>query len=90
MNPATEAVVNLTITFSPPTRKNGNGEFVHERSLNAVPRSKAEQMRADFKRYQSNGEAAQKDKLYRFCQDGSEVLLPIDFEEVIAISRTER
>jgi hypothetical protein len=47
-------------------------------------------MRADFKRYQSDGEAAQKDKLYRFSQDGSEVLLPIDFEEVIAIRRAER
>jgi len=90
MSPATEAVVDLTITFAPPTRKNGIGEFVHERSLNAVPRSKAEQMRADFRRYQSDGEAAQKDKLYRFSQDGSEVLLPIDFGEVVAIRRAER
>jgi hypothetical protein len=87
MPPATQSVVDLTITFSPPMRENGASDTVHERSLRAVPRSQAEQMRADFKRYQSNEESAQKDKLYRFSQDGSEVLLPIDFGEVIAITR---
>lgn len=86
MHPATESVVDLTITFSPPTRRNGKSEVVHERSLKAVPRSQAEQMQADFERYQSEGGQAEKDKLYRFRQDGSEVLLPIDFEEVIAIT----
>lgn len=89
MTLATESVVDLTITFSPPTRKNGGGEEVHKRSLTAVPRSQFEQMKADFERYQSS-EQAQENKLYRFSQNGSEVLVALDFDEVMSIAPAER
>jgi hypothetical protein len=80
--------VHLTITFRTPSRQGGPRADVHERALEAVPRAAAEQMADDFQTYQARGGAAEKNKLYRFERAGEEVLVPLDFGEVLSLTAT--
>ena len=75
------------ITFETPTQDgSGPGSGHHERCLDGVPASVAEQMVADFRRYRE--ERHERSPLYRYEQDGEEVVLALDLEEVVALDRT--
>lgn len=82
--------MTVSITFqSPYFQGDKSPPAVHERHLDAVPRIEAEQMVEDFVRYQekkgtSNVESAQR-QMYRYDRDGEELLVALDFDEIIAL-----
>lgn len=77
----------VRITFETPTRDGpGPGAGRHERRLDGVPPAVAEQMVADFRRYRK--ERHERSPLYRYEQDGEEVVLALDLDEVVALDRT--
>lgn len=74
------------ITFETPTRDESvPGAGHHERRLDGVPPAVAEQMVADFRRYRE--ERHERSPLYRYEQDGEEVVLALDLDEVVALDR---
>lgn len=79
--------MDITITFRTPIRKNRHtGPTVHERMLVDVPASLAEQMATDFVQHRGNPNGTEKSQLYRYKKDGEEVLVALDFSEIIAIT----
>ena len=78
----------IHITFEPPSREHPSAEGGHhERRLEDVPEAVADQMMADFRQYREN--QRERSPLYRYEQDGEEVLLALDLEEVVALVRPE-
>jgi hypothetical protein len=78
----------IHITFDPPSRDDpSTGGERHERRLEDVPVAVADQMVADFRRYRED--RRERSPLYRYEQDGDEVLLALDLEEVVALERPE-
>jgi hypothetical protein len=82
-----ESTVTVHITFETPERRNLSlPPARHERTLDAVPCAQAQQMADDYATYcGAEGETEQR-KLYRYEQDGEEVLVALDFGEVQAIT----
>lgn len=79
--------MDVTITFRTPFRENRRtGPSVHERTLVAVPASLAEEMATDFVQYKGGPRGTETSKLYRYKKDGEDVLLALDFSEIIAIT----
>jgi hypothetical protein len=82
--------MEVTITFRTPSREKGQaGPTLHERTLSGVPPALAEQMADDFVRRRSRTDGVDRSTLYRYERDGEEVLVALDFREVIAITATE-
>lgn len=86
--------MTVSITFqSPYYESDESPPTVHERELYAVPKAKAEAMVDDFIQYQEqqeNGSTTSKRqrKMYRYTKDGEELLIALDFDEVIAMVAT--
>jgi pyruvate/2-oxoacid:ferredoxin oxidoreductase alpha subunit len=75
----------IHITFQPPSRAHQTAEAArHERRLDDVPVAVADQMVADFRRYRE--ERHERSPLYRYEQDGEEVIVALDLEEVVALA----
>jgi hypothetical protein len=76
--------MTVQVTFETPS---GNGptsaRSFHERRLEDIPAAIAEQMMRDFRQYCAD----QRDRspLYRYEQDGEEVLLALDFDEIVEL-----
>ena len=67
--------MTVSITFQSPAHENmQTGTSLHERRLDAVPKSKAERMAEDFTSYQSEGNGDRR-KLYRYEHGGDERLV---------------
>lgn len=82
--------MEVTITFRPPSRKNGHaGPALHERTLSGVPTALAEQIADDFVRRRSTPDGADMSKLYQYKKDGNDILIALDFSEIIAVTATE-
>jgi hypothetical protein len=78
----------IHITFETPSGGDQAPETVlHERRLDDVPVAVADQMMTDFRRYQEN--QRERSPLYRYEQDGEEVFLALDLEEVVALRRPQ-
>lgn len=54
----------------------------------AVPPTLAEEMAEDFVQYQSHEDGAEQRKLYRYDREGDEVLVALDFSEIISLTAT--
>ena len=54
-----------------------------------MPRPKAEQMASDFVEYREAPAEANRSKLYQYPTNGEEVLVALDFDEVIALTASE-
>jgi hypothetical protein len=79
--------MDVTITFRTPFRENRHSRpTVHERTLTEVPNPLAEQMATDFVQHRGDPSGTEKSKLYRYKRDGEEVLVALDFSEIIAIT----
>ena len=79
--------MDVTITFCTPFRKNHQtGPTIHERMLVDVPAPLAEQMATDFVQHRGDPNSIKKSQLYRYKKDGEEVLVALDFSEIIAIT----
>jgi len=82
--------VTLHITFqSPPSLQDRSEE--HERRFRQVPPSTAQKIKRDFATYAQTGRDALQQRMYWYCRrpDGTtQIMLPLDFEEVISISVT--
>jgi hypothetical protein len=98
------STLTVTITFRTPARENPPvASCVHERTLEAVPPAAAQQMMEDFAQYRranalpdptasapaSSGSADHgRSKIYRYdCPDG-EVIIALDFREILALVAT--
>jgi len=82
--------MTVTITFRTPSREDpGIGTGLHERTLVTVPSALARQMADDFVQYRSQPDGTGRSKLYRYQRDGEEVLVALDFEEIIALTAAE-
>lgn len=77
----------ITITFRSPNRQTApGGPSLHERCIESVPRPKAEEMASDFVKYRKAPGEATRSKLYRYHTNGEEVLVALDFDEVVALT----
>lgn len=89
-----QPLMTVSITFQTPYFETDKSPpAVHERELRSVPRRKAEEMVEDFVRYQekkstSTQEATQR-QMYRYEKEGEELLVALDFDEVIALIASE-
>lgn len=80
----------ITITFRSPTHEAVAGEpSLHERTIESVPSPKAKQMASDFVEYRQAPSEASRSKLYRYQTNGKEVLVALDFDEMIALTASE-
>jgi hypothetical protein len=80
----------ITITFRSPTHESAAAEpLLHERTIESVPSPKAQEMAADFVEYRKAPKDTSRSKLYRYQTNGDEVLVALDFEEVIALTAAE-
>ena len=80
----------ITITFRSPTHEAAATDpSLHERTIEAVPRPKAEKMASDFVEYREAPAEASRSKLYQYQANGEEVLVALDFDEVIALTASE-
>lgn len=90
----------VTITYSPPPRElpppgppvrrnDRSPSTVHERRLERVPESTAQQMADDFVLYRLSEQAlapeAEQYKIYRYSEEGREVQIALDFGEILAL-----
>jgi hypothetical protein len=75
----------VCITFETPSDGPSMAGSTHERRIDGVPQSVAEQMVTDFERYRKGRK--ERSPLYRYEQDGEEVLLALDLDEVVALDR---
>jgi hypothetical protein len=83
--------MKVTITFASPNRKNSSSEpTAHERTLADVPSPLATTMAEDYVQYRSDAEDVERCKLYRYERDGDEILVALDFKEVIALTAHDR
>lgn len=90
MTSDTDAYMTVTITFCTPSRERGEGGgTVHERVLDGVPHDAVVEMARDFVQYNSDEASAQRSKLYQYDQDSNEVLIALDYGEIIALTATE-
>lgn len=79
--------MDVKITFRTPARQHEPAEAaIHERTLEAVPRVKAERMAEDFVQYRNASNGTKESELYRYDKNGEEVLVALDFKEVIALT----
>jgi len=86
---SSETRMTVSITFqSPQSSHEGGASTLHERQLDAVPKSKATQIAEDFTAYQAE-QSDDRRKLYRYGDDEAERLLALDFEEVVAVVASE-
>lgn len=82
--------MKIKITFRTPSCENAReGPTIHERTLEDVPHAEAEQMAQDFVEYRNSTNGAKASELYRYDKNGSEVLVALDFEEVVALMALE-
>ena len=80
----------ITITFRSPTHDaTARAPSLHERTIESVPPPKAEQMASDFVEYRKAPTEASRSKLYRYQANGEEILVALDFDEVIALTASE-
>ncbi len=81
--------MEVTITFRTPSHEGlQRGPTIHERTLVSVPRLQAEQMAEDFVQYRNGTNEEKEGELYRYQKDGEEVLVALDFREVVALTAT--
>jgi hypothetical protein len=79
--------MEVIITFRTPSRKTMRaGPTLHERTLSGVPGDLAEQMAQDFVKRRSSPDGAKQSQLYRYERDGEDVLVALDFTEIITIT----
>jgi len=79
--------MDVKITFrTPPRNHEPDGASIHERTLEAVPRSEAEKMAEDFVQYRNATNGIKESELYRYHKNGQEILVALDFKEVIALT----
>lgn len=88
------SLMTVSITFqSPYFETDESPPTVHERELTSVPRPKAEEMVEDFVRYQekkrTGAEKATQRQMYRYEKEGEELLVALDFDEVVALIASE-
>ena len=81
---SSEPQMTVSITFQSPGEGSQGPASLHERRLEAVPKSKASRMAEDFTTYRGNGEVERR-KLYRYDAGDGERLVALDFEEVVAL-----
>jgi len=83
---STDSSTTVRITFeTPPGDPTVAEPSHHERQIDGVPSSVAEKMVTDFEHYLDGRE--ERSPLYRYEQDGEEVLLALDLDEVVALDR---
>lgn len=63
--------------------------LVHERILEGVPESVAEQIARDFVAYETEPSEAARRKLYTFEGAAEKTMLALDFAEVLAVTATQ-
>lgn len=81
---STDSSTTVRITFeTPPGDPTVAEPSHHERRIDGIPPSVAEKMVTDFERYRSGRE--ERSPLYRYEEDGEEVLLALDLDEVVAL-----
>lgn len=79
--------MDVKITFRTPPREHGrDGASIHERTIEAVPHAEAERMAEDFVKYRNATNGSKESALYRYHKNGEEVLIALDFKEVIALT----
>ena len=79
--------MEVTIAFRTPSRENMRaGPTLHERTLSGVPGDLAGRMAQDFVKRRSSTDGVDQSKLYRYERDGEDVLVALDFTEIIAIT----
>lgn len=79
--------MEVTITFRTPAREHEPEDAsIHERTLEAVPRAEAEQMAEDFVQFRNATNGTKESELYRYDRNGQEVLVALDFKEVVALT----
>lgn len=83
--------MKVSLRFQPPDRKENSSGLstreapLHERRLEAVPKSKAEQMVDDFSKYKGDAAKSERYKIYRYTQSGEEIEVALDFEEIVTL-----
>lgn len=83
--------MKVSLRFQPPDRKESSSGMstrespLHERRLEAVPKSKAQQMADDFSQYQLGAAKSDRYKIYRYTQAGEEIEVALDFEEIVTL-----
>lgn len=88
--------VTLYITFRvPPSLQFRPTQTRHQRQFDNVPESVAEKIVNDFERYSNGNSSVKEEKLYRYVSgaeqgEEKEILLPIDFGEVLSLSVVAR
>ncbi|MFP4227925.1 MAG: hypothetical protein ACLFTE_03760 [Salinivenus sp.] len=82
--------MRIEITFrSPPHDASSSGPTLHERTLEAVPRPQAKKIATDFVSYRKAPDETDRSKLYRYETGGDEVLVALDFSEVVALTASQ-
>lgn len=81
--------VTLHITFRTPPSLQDRQEQ-HERRFQDIPSSTVQKIKRDFATYVRTGRDALRQRIYwyRRRQGAKQIMLPLDFEEVISISVT--
>jgi hypothetical protein len=75
--------MTVTITFRTPSSEyREEGATIHERQLEAVPRSTDE----DFVQYRTTRADSHRSILYRYEGAEDDVLVALDFEEIVALT----
>jgi hypothetical protein len=88
--PLSPSKMDVTITFRTPARDGTEiPSGIHDRTLHGVPSSLAYRIADDFVRYRSEPDSPGRSTLYRYERDGEEVLVALDFDEVIAVTASE-
>lgn len=87
---SSETHMTVSITFQSPhsALESGQPSTLHERQLDAVPKSQAEKIAEDFTAYRTD-QTDKRRRLYRYGDDESERLIALDFEEVVAVVASE-
>jgi hypothetical protein len=77
--------MTITIIFRTPARTDPpTNPVIHERCFHGVPSSVAETLVGDFLAYHRDGGGDQR-KSYRFKMDREEIMMAVDFDEVVAV-----
>lgn len=86
-----KSLMTVTITFRTPySEHREEGSTLHERQLEAVPRTTAEQMAEDFVQYRTTRAESHRSMLYRYeGEEEGDVLVALDFEEIVALNAFE-
>lgn len=79
--------MKVIITFAAPVRKDQTTEpTAHERTLADVPSPLATKMAEDYVQYRSDAGEVERCKLYRYERNAGEILVALDFKEIIALT----